>query len=87
MNVNKGNQSLSGKAASVVGNIANGNEPAAEADRYVSLIRTHVHGFQATASSAGDLWLLIGTDSAFEGTTALYYQRIEVELIPIEAQA
>jgi hypothetical protein len=37
----------------------------------------------ATASSAGDLWLLVGTDSGYEGTTSLYYQRIEVELIPI----
>ena len=28
----------------------------------------------------GALWLLVGTDSGFEGLTALYYQRIEVTL-------
>jgi hypothetical protein len=28
----------------------------------------------------GDLWLLVGTDSAFAGVTELYYQSIRVEL-------
>jgi hypothetical protein len=83
MNVDKGNQTQNGRAASVVGNIGNGTEPG-DADPYVSLTRTHVHSFQATASSTGDLWLLVGTDSGFEGTTALYYQQIEVELISIQ---
>lgn len=86
LNVDKGNQSHGGKAASVVGTIGNGTEPGG-ADPYISLTRTHVHEFQATASSAGDLWLMVGTDSGYEGTTALYYQRIEVELIPITATA
>jgi len=33
------------------------------------------------------LWLLVGTDSGFEATTALYYQRIEVTLTPVAQQA
>ena len=86
LNVDKGNQSTSGRAASVVGTIGNGTEPGAP-DPYVSLTRTHVHDFKATANSAGDLWLLVGTDSGYEGTTALFYQRIEVELIPITVPA
>jgi len=85
MNVDKGDQASRGQAASIVGDIANGREASNAADRYVSLARTHVHEFAATANSAGELWLLIGTDSGFEGTTALYYQRIEVELIPIQS--
>lgn len=83
MNVDKGNQASSGSAASVIGDIANGRAPSAGVDKYASLTRTHVHDFLATANSAGELWLLIGTDSGFEGTTSLYYQRIAVELIPV----
>ena len=83
MNVDKGNQSTGGRAASVVGSIANGNQISDGVDKYASLTRTHVHEFHATANAKGELWLLVGTDSGFEGTTALYYQNIEVELIPI----
>jgi hypothetical protein len=35
------------------------------------------------ANAAGELWLLVGTDSSFEGPTGLYYQEIEVELVPV----
>jgi hypothetical protein len=35
------------------------------------------------ANSRGELWLLVGTDSGFEGLTALYYQRIDVTLAPV----
>ena len=36
-----------------------------------------------TATAAGDLWLLVGTISGFEGFTGLYYQSIKVRLVPI----
>jgi hypothetical protein len=39
------------------------------------------------ANASGELWLLVGTDSGFEGTTALYYQRIDVRLVPVPQQA
>ena len=87
LNVNKGDQSQGGRAASVVGNIANGNPPSDTADKYVSLARTQVHEFLATANSLGQLWLVVGTDSGYEGVTALCYQSIEVELIPIAKTA
>ena len=35
---------------------------------------------RATADAAGRLWLLVGTDSGFEGTTRLYYKTIRVTL-------
>jgi hypothetical protein len=49
---------------------------------YVSLQCTHIRRFAATASDTGELWLLVGTDSGFEGKTTLYYQRISVTLVP-----
>jgi hypothetical protein len=34
--------------------------------------------FIARSNSKGEIWLIIGTDSGFEGTTTLYYTRINV---------
>ena len=34
----------------------------------------------ASANSNGELWVMIGTDSGFEGTTTLYYKSIKVNL-------
>jgi hypothetical protein len=81
------NRATIGTAASVVGNIANG----LSADKidmgnppYVSLKRQHEHEYTVTASPDGELWLLVGTDSGFEGLTGIYYQRIVVTLKPVK---
>jgi hypothetical protein len=82
MNVNKGNQSQGGPAASTAGNIANGlrgNEP----PRYVLLREEHEHPCNIRADNQGDVWLLIGTDSGFEGPTTLYYREFRVEMVPV----
>jgi hypothetical protein len=86
MNVDKGGgNSGEGDAATMVGTIENGL-PAEEIDMmnppYVSLERSHEHAYTATASDNGELWLLVGTDSGFEGLTGLYYQEIHVTLQP-----
>ncbi len=84
MNVDKGpGNSGNGTAASVVGNIANGLS-AEENPRYISVERHHEHDCTVNASQDGELWLLVGTDSGFEGLTALYYQSIAVTLIPVK---
>lgn len=81
MNVDIGRNSQDGKAASVAGDIANGIEGTDVP--YVSLTREHTHTFPVRADAKGNLWLLVGTDSGFEGFTALYYQKIAVELVPL----
>jgi len=84
MNIDKGSgNGEGGKAASVIGHIANGLS-AEENPRYVSLKRQHEHEYTVTASPDGELWLLIGTDSGFEGLTGIYYQRIAVTLTPVK---
>ena len=83
MNVAKGDQSQGDIAASTTGSIANGIPCGSAPNSYVSIQRTHQHTSLINANSKGELWLLIGTDSGFEGLTALYYQRIDVTLTPV----
>lgn len=87
MNVDKSNQSQSGIAASVTGNIANGRPCAPGPHPFVSIQRTHQHTSLVNANSRGELWLLVGTDSGFEALTALYYQRIDVTLTAVSPPA
>ncbi|WP_165074757.1 dockerin type I domain-containing protein [Paludisphaera rhizosphaerae] len=85
MNIDKGNNSTGGRDASVVGNIANGQE--LEGDQtsvpYVSLTREHTHTATVQADAQGNLWLIVGTDSGYEGLTAIYFQSIAVTLTPV----
>jgi hypothetical protein len=84
MNVDKGSgNGDSGEAASVIGDVANGLS-AEEDPRYVSLKRQHEHEYTVTASPDGELWLLVGTDSGFEGLTGIYYQSIAVTMNPVK---
>ncbi|NWF77062.1 MAG: PEP-CTERM sorting domain-containing protein [Chloroflexi bacterium] len=86
MNVDKGlGNDEAGGVASVVGDIANGlsaEEVDLQNPPYVSLKRQHEH--TVTANPDGGLWLLVGTDSGFEGLTGIYYQRIAVTLTPVK---
>ena len=36
--------------------------------------------FSAKANDKGELWLIVGTDSGFEGLTTLYYTQIKASL-------
>ncbi|MCA9773776.1 MAG: hypothetical protein KC466_15270 [Myxococcales bacterium] len=84
LSVDKGNQAAGGTAASVVDNIANGvpcdSVPVGQTAPYQLLTRMHTHNVTVQAGDTGDLWILVGTDSGFEGRTDLYYQSIQVIL-------
>lgn len=86
INVDIGAQSNGGQAATVAGDVANG-VPCEEAEPdgdYVALEHIHSHDFPVETDDEGQLWLLVGTDSGFEGLNTLYYLEIEVELVPVE---
>ncbi len=83
MNLDKSNQAQSGIHASVAGNIWNGLPCGSNSGPYVSIQRIHRHTAPVMANSDGELWLLVGTDSGFEGQTAIYYQNIDVHLAPL----
>ena len=81
LSVDKGAQSQSGPAGTVIGDVANGEE-CDDPDNapYVTITVEGEHEVEVSTDENGDLWLLVGTDSAFEGLTAIYYQSIVVTL-------
>jgi len=78
LNIDKGNQSDGGANAIVLGDIAT---PLTVAE-YALITRNNASSsaepFIAESNSAGDIWLMIGTDSGFEGTTTVYYTKVKV---------
>jgi hypothetical protein len=77
LNVDKGDQSQPGENTVVLGNIA---VPSGTQD-YALITRNNAANnvpFQARSNSKGEIWLIIGTDSGFEGKTTVYYTRINV---------
>jgi hypothetical protein len=77
MNVDKGNQSTPGESSVILGDIATSTG----GYDYQLITRTNSGSqtaFTARANSKGELWLMIGTDSGFEGLTTVYYTRVSV---------
>ncbi|MCE2526003.1 MAG: hypothetical protein J4G00_00475 [Actinomycetia bacterium] len=84
MNIDKGNQARSGTQMVVIGDLAH---PDVSGSEY--RIKTlDISGSPVTveADSAGNAWLIVGTDSGFEGLTHLYYHRITYTLTPVEPE-
>ena len=76
MNIDKGNQLSGGQNMVLVGNIASHSS----SYDYSLVERNNGASFTATSDANGELWLIVGTDSGFEGTTTLYYTEISVLL-------
>lgn len=75
MNMDKGNQSQSGDDMVVIGDFSNDTE------ENIYTLKTVTHsGFKATTNEEGSLWIIIGTDSGFEGNTTIYYNNVQVSL-------
>ena len=84
LNVDKGNQASEGTQAANLGTIGTSQ------DCSVSITgpweRLELSGVVAEPISTdtnGDIWLFVGSDSGFEGTTELYYLDYEVVLTPV----
>jgi hypothetical protein len=74
MNIDKGNQSLPGPAMDTLGDVAVGPG----VSQYTTIERTNApRKFSFTTAADGSAWIIIGTDSGFEGLTTLYYQSVE----------
>jgi hypothetical protein len=76
LNIDKGNQSTPGEMAVVLGNIAVPNK--GENYELITRNNTATSPFIARSNSKGEIWLIVGTDSGFEGTTTVYYTRVNV---------
>ncbi|GAE05303.1 hypothetical protein JCM10914_1399 [Paenibacillus sp. JCM 10914] len=77
MNVDIGNQSISGEDAKVIGDITKPNPDKAGFQRV-----DFDYSATVTSNAQGEIYLLIGTDSGFEGLTTLYYNDIKVAATP-----
>ena len=79
MNVDKGNQGSGGTDAQVLGDFANLEDCESSDFTYQlkELSNLELPEFEVTTDVNGDAWLILGTDSGFEGTTTIYYTEIE----------
>ncbi|MEM7735073.1 MAG: hypothetical protein AAF267_04720 [Deinococcota bacterium] len=79
MNIDKGNQFESGEDMIRIGDFENGIDEFV----YALINRNNTQTpFEAQTNDAGELWLVVGTDSGFEGITTIYYTKIAVSLEP-----
>lgn len=76
MNIDKGNQAQGGEEMTVIGDFSNDSDQ----NTYRLVTRTNESPFQARADNNGAVWLIVGTDSGFEGTTTIFYNQIDVVL-------
>ncbi len=76
LNIDKGNQSEGGENMIVIGHVG----VAPTTVNYAIIVRNNNSGsgMYATTNDLGELWLIVGTDSGFEGQTTLYYTQIDV---------
>jgi hypothetical protein len=75
LSINKGNQSIGGKDAVVIGDFANDTTCMTTKDYRLKLLNQVGH-LDLRTDATGTAWLLVGTDSGFEGTTTIYFTRI-----------
>ena len=82
MNIDKGNQANGGESMAVLGNVA--HPQVLEREYRIKTLENAGLPLQVTADGNGRAWLIVGTDSGFEGLTRLYYARISYKLNPVE---
>ncbi len=81
INLDKGVQSQGGTQMHVLGHVGAGDD----IKEYKIIERSDpVNPVTVKPNASGDLWLVVGTDSGFEGKTFLYYDRIEALLQPTD---
>lgn len=74
LNIDKGNQSQEGNDMVVIGDFSNDTDE----DLYHLKTVSNTGAFTATTNENGELWIIVGTDSGFEGTTTIYYNKISI---------
>lgn len=76
MNIDKGNQDEEGADMINIGHIG----VSTNTTKYTVITRNNSssNSFSITTDSSGEIWLIVGTDSGFEGTTTLYYTQVDV---------
>lgn len=81
LNLDKGNQNSVGEDMFLLGTLANPNidlNTWTGEEFALMNLNNQGEGFTVISSVDGTLWVLIGTDSGFEGLTTVYYDNISV---------
>jgi len=74
MNIDKGNQANGGANMKLIGDFANGTD----LNVYKLKNLKTTNPVSVMSNSNGEVWIIAGTDSGFEATTTIYYNRITV---------
>lgn len=84
MNIDIGSQSEDGSDAKVIGNVSIDGLSCDGGDfgnKELSLSTSA--NFEIITSPYGDAWVIVGTDSGYEGQTHLYYESVKITLTPV----
>ena len=76
MNIDIGNQSTGGQDMVVLGNAAKGEGPGQSDESYQ--YKYFNHEFRVTTDDKGDIWVIIGADSGFEGVHEIYFDNVSL---------
>ncbi len=82
MNIDIGIQANSGTQAVVLGNVANSRQCEQPPEWELKALESETTPAGISVPADGRAWLLIGTDSGFEGRTEVYFTRASVTLTP-----
>jgi len=78
INIDIGNQASGGQDMIVLGNIAIADVAVPNSEYQFKTLNNNSKPFQITTSKSDSVWIIMGTDSGFEGFTKLYYDEIKV---------
>ncbi|SLJ88524.1 MULTISPECIES: hypothetical protein [unclassified Paenibacillus] len=78
MNIDKGQQSQEGKDAFVLGNLS--KSTSTDQTYEVKTFNNKNRPFLVKTDAKGELWIILGTDSAFESETSIYITRTKITL-------
>ena len=74
MNIEKGNQSTEGRQMVNLGNLGH---PEIEGNEYkIKTLTNQTNPVELITDADGQAWLIVGTDSGFEGLTKIYFSSI-----------
>ena len=87
MNIDKGNQASEGRDMINLGHVAHPELGDSMGDEFkIKSLTNEERSFEINTDADGALWLIVGTDSGFEGLTTLYYDRIAIVLSEVSEE-
>ena len=79
LNIDIGQQSTSGSHGETVGDLANGLE-CGTSEQYVQKTLATTRTFDVISNERGKFWVIAATDSAFEGLSDVYFNKLTVNI-------